>query len=202
MCCTLYIVLENKVGYTNPWVHQEAKQHHRVHKKEDHRHQGTQIGHQTDDSPCAHKGHLTGLPWLLDEDVCKIWIPFPFVVRWKSPEIEKLCSVYKCMDSSRARNEWKTIQKIFTVERYWVLPWFGASLGLGSMMASRPLLLLWLSHTQSVCSCCTGLCVWICPNWKTYLFKLRMNLLTSAIYITLLSAGLNWRFIEFMVFIL
>ena len=71
---------ENKVGYTNPWVHQEekkqhsrvhktkprvhreAKQHHRVHKKEDHRHQGTQIGHQTDDSPCAHKGHLTGLP--------------------------------------------------------------------------------------------------------------------------------------------
>ena len=81
MCCTLYIVLENKVGYTNPWVHQEekkqhsrvhktkprvhreAKQHHRVHKKEDHRHQGTQIGHQTDDSPCAHKGHLTGLPW-------------------------------------------------------------------------------------------------------------------------------------------
>ena len=79
MCCTLYIVLENKVGYTNPWVHQEAKQHHRVHKtkprvhreakqhhrvhkKEDHRHQGTQIGHQTDDSPCAHKGHLTGLP--------------------------------------------------------------------------------------------------------------------------------------------
>ena len=57
---------ENKVGYTNPWVHQEAKQHHRVHKKEDHRHQGTQIGHQTDDSPCAHKGHLTGLPWGFD----------------------------------------------------------------------------------------------------------------------------------------
>ena len=72
---------ENKVGYTNPWVHQEAKQHHRVHKtkprvhreakqhhrvhkKEDHRHQGAQIGHQTDDSPCAHKGHLTGLPCL------------------------------------------------------------------------------------------------------------------------------------------
>ena len=73
MCYTLYIVLENKVGYTNPWVHQEAKQHHRVHKKEDHRHQGTQIGHQTDDSPCAHKGHLTGLPWtqqgyLLDQE--------------------------------------------------------------------------------------------------------------------------------------
>ena len=106
---------------------------------------------------------------LLDEDICKIWIPFPFVVRWKCPEIKKLCSVYKCMNSSRARNEWKTIQKIFTVEKYWVLPWFGASLGLGSMMASRPLLLLWLSLTQSVCSCCTGLCVWICPNWKTYL---------------------------------